>query len=321
MTEATADPITSPDTSPVTPSKRSLRLIGHGLAVAIGLAALVHVVSSVGAMRLLDLLANVGALALVLAALEVLVLALETTAARSLSGATAASSVRGAIVAFAATQVMPGGRIAGEIARIAHTRGEVGTMRAAHASMILQGTHVGAVVVALAAVALAIESDSATLAATLAGVATWNVGITAFFVLAPRSARSLAAVGARLGLDPKTLSPVTHIALDTHVRAAALVLLARGVHVMQAIAAVALVTHRLDARGGLVAEGLQLLSGAVGDAVPGQAGVLEGAFQTFGALVVSDDVAAAVAVAVLLRAVRLALLGPMWLGYLASRSR
>lgn len=239
-----------------------------------------------------------------LAVLELAAWGCEALAGARLSGASRRPAILGAAAAYAAAQVLPGGRALGELLRFAHAERPVG--ETAPAGLAMQGLGVALVPPVLALGLFVLPSSEALTALLLAAIA-WNVGLAAALLGAALGAPSLARLVSRaptLGPPPEARS----------LGAAALyVVLARSLGLVQAMVLVVALGGGLD--GGLGAACLQLLAASGGDAVPGQAGVLEA---TFGALgdVVLDDPRAAIAVPLVLRAVRLALLVPIGLVYL-----
>ena len=288
---------------------------GRATVALLGVVAFSYVVCSVGAGRLLDVAARAGMGILVLVALEVAILGLETHAAHTLSTADARDTLRGAIAAYTTALLVPGGRVAGEIARIARLRGASELGRTVHASLVIQAAHVASTVVALVVTLLWVPLP-ASLVAMASGVAAWNAGLSIALFATPRSSRAITMLATRVGVEGLRLASV-----EGRMRAITAVLLGRGLHWLQAAVAVALVTGRLDASAGAIAECLQVLAGAAGDAIPGQVGLLEAGFDTYGGLFDAHDLGAGVAIALLLRASRLALLGPLGLAWWTTRSR
>lgn len=302
-------------TSSLASQARSWAWLTRGAITLAGLIAFVYVISSVGAGRLLDVAARAGAGILVLVALELAILGLDAQAAQALAASSARATLRGAIASYATALLVPGGRVAGEIARVDQVREEAGLGRAVHASLVIQAAHVASTVVALV-VALLWVPLPASLVAIASGVAAWNAGLSIVLFATPRSGRAIARLAARVRAEGLRLASV-----EGRVRAVASVLAGRAVHVIQATVAVALVTGRLDAHAGAAAECLQVVAGAAGDAIPGQVGVVEAGFDTYGTLFDAHDLGTGVAIALLLRASRLALLGPLGLAWWLTRSR
>lgn len=290
-------------------------LLGQLLATTIASAAFVYVVSSVGVSRLFDTVARAGWGFLAIVALEAVALAFDTFAAKTLSRTSWPTAIRGATAAHVACQLLPGGRVSGELARVHQARHDVGIGRAAHASLFLQATHVASTVAALA-LALAVLEEPPAFLALASGVLAWNAGLACVLFAAPRSASALATIARRLGADVLVLHRV-----EGRARASILGVLARSAHVAQAALAVSLLIGRFDLEGGAAAETLQILAGSAGDAVPGQIGVLEATFDAFAATIDASDLHAAVGVALLLRTARLVLLAPLGLAWWMARKR
>jgi len=303
--------------TPLSDRARRARTALGVIALGLGLLALAHVVRAVGLSVLVRVVMGAGPLALGLALFELSMIALEALAARSLVDCTGPTTVRGAIPAYALGQVMPGWRVGGELARATLAARERGLGRATHTAIVLHGAHVACVALMLWLGALALRDEGA-LSALLAAGASWNLALAALFLAAPRSVRVMSLLAQRLDIAAPIDGPP---AWPVRARAAALIALSRVVHVAQAALALWLVTRPADARGALAVESLQLLASTAGDAVPGQAGVLEATFHAFAPLVSPADASLAVGVALLLRAARLGLLAPLAVAYWAAGHR
>jgi hypothetical protein len=227
--------------------------------------------------------------------------------------------IRSAFSAYAAAAFVPSGRFAGEVARALELAPHVGVARATFAGLALHGAHLvaAALVSMLACVALALSIDTP-LVPILAVSGGWTCALGALFLTGSR-------VRALRGLLRKPLAALAaghDVESDAQerpvvpVRAIGAQLVARLAQLVQAAVLLLAVDGAID--DALTAQGIQLVAGNVGDAMPGQAGVLEEGFRRFaGELELTT--ASAVSLALLLRAPRLMLAGGMALWLASSR--
>ena len=141
------------------------------LVLALALGAVVHVIRAVGLWTLVEVVLGAGPLALCLVLFELAMMVLEALAARALVATTGPTAARGAIVAYAHAQLMPGGRVLGEQAPATQVAQESGAGRATHAAVVVQGTYVACVACALALGALVLPDHDVLRALLAAGVA------------------------------------------------------------------------------------------------------------------------------------------------------
>jgi hypothetical protein len=274
----------------------------------------VHVVSVAGPRAVADAALAAIPILPVLALLETAAAALEARAAWLLGGGGRRSVLRGAIAAYASAQLLPGGRALGEALRAAHVAADVGAPRAAMTGLLAQGLSV-ALVPFVAALGLVVLPFEPVLAALLASALVWNAGLAAVLLLvAPRSPRLVRWLAPHAAASADVAAPRP----ESIARATAALVLARALRFAQA-ALVALTLASGGARAAVGVEILQLLAATAGDAVPGQAGVLEATFAAFSG-VISERTAAVLAIPLVLRAARLALLLPAAAIYGASRT-
>lgn len=275
---------------------RAVTRLRIALALALfaaGSATALYVASSVGLAALATAVERAGPVLVPLALLEIAAWLCETRAAWHVHGGSLRSTLAGASAAYGAAQLAPGGRALGEALRAAHA--EVDPRRAASAALALQGSNVALVplVLALGVAALGAGGRFGALASAAIG---WNVLLAAALLGLPRWPRLHGRFGA-------AAAPPGLLVLA---RATGWLSIARALQLLQALVLVQALVGA-GPRSALGALCLQLLSASAGDAVPGQAGVLEATFAGLGA-VITDDPATSVAVALTLRAVRLGLL-------------
>ncbi len=291
----------------------SKRLLGIVLGIG-GILVVIAVVRDVGAQALLDVLVLGAPWLPWLIALEVGAAALDALAIRVLHGERTEGAVhaRAALLATLSVHTLPGGRMLGEVLRASSIASGSGAgpeafVRSGAIALVGHGLHVLCVAVMASVAALAVDGP---LRWALALVAAWTLVLGTALVAAPRSLRLLRWLASRTGLT-KLADVVVLERIDGAPRALALSALSRLVHLIAAgVAVQAVLAAPSVIDGAIVGEALQLLAANVGDAVPGQAGVIEGTFRSLaGSLYPSThpEVAAraAVAVALLLRASRI----------------
>jgi hypothetical protein len=305
-----------------------------GLLAIVGTLALGLLIREVGVGQLLAALAAGASVVPLLVLLEIAGMALDALAIRALHGARGREIevrtwVRSTLVATFAAQTLPGGRVLGEVLRaslIAPRLAEGAStpaVRAASVALVGHGLHV--LVASGMASACAVMLDGP-LRWALAAVAAWTLALGTTLTCAPRSLPALRWIARRLQLtqlaDVSSVEPI-----DGLPRALGFSVLARLVHLTSAGVAVhAVLTASSPPMGALVSESLQLLAANVGDAVPGQAGVIEGTFRVFSdALYPSASptsaASAAVAVALLLRATRIGVAATAGVAYWLAPAR
>lgn len=221
----------------------------------------------------------------------------DVIALRSLHGPGIPAPVwaRSAATAYAAGALLPAGRVAGELARAAQIAPHAGGPRALAAASVLHATFLAASVIASLSCWAAVEriSPGSALGTLIAGNAVFHAVLAGMLFLGPRA-------GARLSGGP--------IDLGAPWAALAAMVIARVVQLLQCAALVLAAGGGIDLDGALVAEAIQLVAASLGDAIPGQAGVIEGAYRTFAPeLGLVGSLAGALTIALSLRATRLAL--------------
>jgi len=298
------------------------------LLATVGAFGLILLVGEVGFSALLDALAGGVTVVPLLLLLELSGMALDALASRALHGARGRDVdmrtwIRSSLIATFAAQTLPGGRVLGEALRasLIAPRLTAGTstsaVRSASVALVGQGLHVLAVSAMASIAALVVDGP---LRWALVAVAAWTLVLGTTLLWAPRQLRMLRWIARRLQLaqlaEASTLEPI-----DGLPQALAYSALARLLHLVSAGLAVhAVLAARSPVVGAVVSESLQLLAANVGDAVPGQAGVIEGTFRVFSEVLYplaspAAAASAAVAVALLLRATRIGVAATAGIAY------
>jgi hypothetical protein len=303
------------------------RGIGRGLLALAGLALVIHLVRAAGPDRVAHVMWQTRALLPVIVALELVQLTSDFVSLLLLLGdrsarVPAATWVRSSAVAYAMMILVPAGRAAGEVARATMLAPCVGAPAAATASTELQSSYVfangllsaiGCAVVAsvigprsplallLGANALLMFAFAGALIAVLWNVRTgrWLSGRLRRFAGTARDGRPALPAplepGARRRL-PWRAAIVCSISRLTQVAQYGVVL-----HAVGGIASV---------RGAFVAHGIHMVGSTLGDMLPNQVGVVDGAYQTFAAAIGFGGVPArALSIALVARTAQLLLAG------------
>jgi hypothetical protein len=305
--------------------KRVQRLVPVVLLLA-GALAVTLLVREAGLSAITAALAGAWPFFVGMVLLELATGALDALAVRSLHGAAGRRVplrvwVRSSALALTSAELLPGGRVLGEVARATALAPFVSAPRAAAVAVRAHGTYLvvtaAATFVCYAFVSL--DGTSPVLAGLLlfAGSVTGVLG--ALFLLGPRygrvgrwlgGPRNIGRwLGGRMGLSA-SFGPRFEDALREgpvlSVRSVSLYALSRAVHVFGSLLALLAVGAACTASLVFASEGIALVAANTGDTVPGQAGVLEGAYRLFApALGLGGAVAVALAAALLVRATRL----------------
>ncbi len=264
------------------------RVLVHAIAGVVGLAALAALVRGVGAAQLFGIVrALAGWLPLLIAVDAVRVVA-EAAATYSLSEPVRRRVPLGElcrvhIIGYAVSSIMPAGRAAGEAAKAAMLARFVGAPAAAAVGVANQanqmlGSALGAVPCVVAA--LWLTGFSLLTAVVAAFVLVTLAGVT-LFQLACRSRGVGGALLARFNRMAKATSAF-HDAIERIPIAQPAATAAALVHRAIAVLQLGILLWALGGRHGvgqaLLAQGVSLVGGAVGDLVPGQLGATDGAF-------------------------------------------
>jgi hypothetical protein len=287
------------------------------LLAALGVAVLVALVVEAGPALVFETLAATGAWVFALALFELAAATTDLLAVRAIAGRAGRVVptrvfIRSSLLAILSAQLLPGGRVLGEVARAASLAPHVGAARAAATAILTHGTYL----LAISLTALTGYAAVSTLAVEVPvfeGLLLWTSGFTlslgALFLAGPRFGRIGGFLGRRIGLLG-THGPRLDRALARAPVFAplpfSLFVAGRALHVAQSGALLVAVGDAWDAKRALVSESIQLVAANVGDTVPGQTGVVEAAYRAFGPeLGLIDAAALAVAMALLVRVARL----------------
>jgi hypothetical protein len=290
--EIQRDPLAWGVLAPLSVAKRhSLRLVARGLVAALALLAMIILVRRAGVGSFLAALRAALPWMPLLLLLEAQRIAADLVALRLLCGPDAArlplaAWIRLHLVTNAALVVMPGGRMISEGMKIERLRHVLGTGRA---------TAIVAVHHALTLVGVAVTSAAA-------GIAAWRLtGASALTAaLAAHTASCLLLAGAipvalrRASLPRPALTPGALLAKLAN----------RAAQVVQLVVLLHAVAGSPGLARALLAGGINLLGGAIGELSIAQLGCTEGAFVA-SAPALSLGVGSAVAVTSLVRAVQL----------------
>lgn len=282
------------------------KIWGSAALALIGSGAIALMLRHIGLGPIVAAFREVGPALWALVALELAVLGAEATASGVVLGVAPSRALwRGAIAAYVAALVLPAGRMAGELFRVAHL--DVPRGRAAMGILGIHGAHV--TVGALCALILGVVLSPAhpLLGGTVIACGAWTALIAVGLLAASRSLPVAQWLCRRMGLTFDVES--ARIDGRTLLRAGGWAAMARALHLAQAVVLARAMFEPADALAvGAVIEALQHVAGSVGDAVPGQAGVLEGTFGAFrAALGPHTDLGTALAAALVLRSARLGL--------------
>lgn len=279
----------------------------------LGVVVIVVLVRDVGPRRVLEILAGAGIFLPIIMLLEALWIGTDSLAMRSLlakSGARAPVRplVEATALGYAALVVLPAGRAGTEVVRAGILAPFAGGARVAACAAYTQASALlaNALVSVPCAVAIGLHLGSThelTLLCLGNGIATATLGTIILLTL--RGANLGERLGrwlmsqARRGADfDRALSALPRLP----VRAIAWCFVGRLGQVAQYALLVVAVGGALRPSTGLVALGIHLVGAALGDFVPNQAGVHEGAYRLFaGTLGFGDDPAKAVSIALVAR--------------------
>lgn len=290
-----------------------VKRIGRALLFVAGVTAVVLLVRSAGPDRVLRTLLDAGPWLPLIVLLECCFMGMDAVALRGMLGehgkrVPIAVWVRTAMMQYGVMQLLPAGRAGGEIARAAGLAPYVGgAARAAAAATRLQAaTMLGNTMISIpcyVAVALAASATS-----PLGWAVLINAVITAVIgtvlILAARRSKLGAWLGARVGalashgpsFDAalRQETPWTPAVIATTV--------GRSFQTVQYGIILLAVGGALTPVSALVAQGIHLVGAGMGDMVPNQAGITEGAYTLFApALGLEGQLAKAIGIALLAR--------------------
>jgi hypothetical protein len=261
------------------------------LLVIAGITAVVLLVRSAGAERVLQTLLQAGVWLPVIASLEAAFMSMDVVALRGLLGdkgraVPLAAWVRTALLQYGVMQLLPAGRAGGEVARAAALAPYVGGVRAAAAATRLQAaTMLGNTAISLpcwVAVALVAGPQAALAWAVLVNALITGLVGSALIVTARRS-----TLGFWLGRRIRVLAshgPSFDEALRDQVPWGAAIVatsVGRAFQTVQYGVILVAVGGTLTVESALVAQGIHLVGAGLGDLVPNQVGITEGAYALF----------------------------------------
>ena len=292
--------------------RRVLKSVGRGLLFVFGVAAVVALVHEAGPDAVLRTLLEAGIYLPFVLLLEVAFMSLDVVALRSFLGERAQSVpvlvwLRTAMVAYGVMILLPAGRAGGEVARATGLAPYVGPSHAAALATRLQAaTLLGNTLISLPAwLAVAFSVSFATPLAWMVlvnGLGTALIGGAIVFA----SRRS--SVGGFLAKRIRAFAlhgEEFDVALRDEVawtRPIMATFLGRVLQAVQYGIILAAVGGRLTPVSALVAQGIHLVGAGLGDLVPNQVGITEGAYRLFApALGLENAPARAIGIALVAR--------------------
>jgi len=292
--------------------------LARALLATAGLALIVYLVRGAGPDRVARVMWGAGSWLPVILALEILQMSSDVVVLRMLFGDAAsaippATWVRSSAVAYAMMILVPAGRVAGEVTRAALLSGHVGAPRAATASTQLQSAYLfanGALSGAACAVVFLVLGPHSTLALLLGGNALFMTAISAGLLAIlwhGRAGRWLEALRRRFAraVGPAVAPEPAH---ERRVpwREALVCTASRVAQVVQYAVILRAVGGVVTVRSAFVAHGIHLVGATLGDMIPNQLGVLDGAYRAFaGDLGFHDDPARALSIAFIVHVAQL----------------
>ncbi len=226
-----------------------------------------------------------------------------------------------ALACYAAMTILPAGRAAGEATRAATLAPAIGATHAAAVCARLQvAVLAGNAIVSLAGAAVLALCGRpwSVLGAALAANGVVCGALATALLLVVRNANVARWLRRRFARLVDRYATTDHAPPPTSalVRAIAACALRAGVQTFQYGVVVVAVGGAASPLNALTAQAIHLVGAAVGDAIPGQVGALEGAYRTFAeTLGLANDPARALSIALAVRLAQLALAG---LGVLVS---
>jgi len=298
--------------------RATLRSILRGLVALAGLALVVYLVRAAGPHRVALVMWQARALLPVIVALELVQLTSDLVSLRLLLGdrsaqLPAATWVRSSAVAYAMMVLVPAGRAAGEVARATLVARYVGAPAAATAGTELQSSYVFASGLASAiecAVAASVIGPRSPLVLLLGANAVVMFVFAGTFIAVLWNARIGRWMGGMLRRFAITAADGPSPARRLPWRAAIVCSVGRLTQVAQYGVILHAVGGIASVRGTFLAHGIHLIGSTLGDILPNQVGVVDGAYQTFAAAIGFADVPArALSVALVARTAQLLLAG------------
>jgi hypothetical protein len=303
--------------APWRPSWSLLARVVVGLA---GLALVAYLVTKAGPARVGAVILQAGPWLPVVVALELLQASMDFFALRSIlrerwRQIPPATWVRASAIAYAMMILLPAGRAAGEVTRATLFSRYIGTPRAATTSTCLQAAYLSANGVLSLAACLVVASRfgvRSPLALLLAGNVVFQAIVTSGLLAILRAARIgkwLDRVRRRFVPGAKESPP-----LDPEERrripwrAALVCSMGRAAQVVQYGVILHAVGGFLTVRNAFITHGIHLVGATLGDMMPNQLGVTDGAYRAFASdLGFADQPARALSIAFVVRIAQLSL--------------
>jgi len=316
-------------------TRATLPRIARGVLALAGLALVIHLVRAAGPDRVAHVLWQAGTLLPAIVALELVQPASDLLSLRLLLGERSArlpvaTWARSSSVAYAMMVLLPAGRAAGEVARAALVARHVGAPAAATASTELQASYllsnglVSAIEGAVAASFLGTRSPLVLLLGANTLVMFAVAGALVAILWNARLGRWLDDALRRLTFGHRERAPATRESV--RVNAAATqpqtsprrlpwrAVIVCSVSRMTQVAQYGVILHAVGGiatvRSALVAHGIHIVGSTLGDVLPNQIGIVDGAYHTFaGALGFGGLAARALSIALIARTAQLLLAG------------
>lgn len=295
-----------------TPRARLLRNVLRAALFALGVTAVVLLIRAAGPEAVLDTLLRAGVWLPVIVALEIGFIAMDVLALRSLAGRRAADVpratwARSALLAYGIMVLLPAGRAGGEIARAASLGTHIGGARAvAMATRLQAATLLANAIISIpcwAAVALASHVLEPLAWLVLGnGIATGVLG--GAIILASRRSRVGGWLGGRIAALASHGASFDEALRDGTPWTPAILWCSLG-RVLQAVqygVILLAVGGTLTVTSAFVSQGIHLVGAGLGDMVPNQVGITEGAYRLFAdTLGLGDEPARAIGIALVAR--------------------
>ncbi len=304
------------------PGSPRARALGRLLLAAVGLTLIVYLVHGAGAGRVARVLWQAGPWLPAIVTLEIVQILSDVLALRSLipngsPDVPPATWLRSSAVAYAMMILLPAGRAAGEVARATLIARHIGAPRAARASTQLQAAYLVANAVA-SATAFAGVASGAGFRTALAALLAINTTIMTLGAAALLAALSDARVGRWLDSLRRRLTRDEGIPVSVDsaarrapsLRALATCCAGRGAQLAQYGIILTAIGGAPTVQGALTAHGIHLVGATLGDALPNQLGVVDGAYRAFAPMLgLSHAPERALSIAFLAHAAQLTLAG------------
>jgi hypothetical protein len=267
--------------------------LGRVLLGAVGLGLVAYLVRGAGVDRVALVLLQAGPWLPAIVALECAQVASDVLALRFLlprggRDVPPATWLRSSAVAYAMMVLLPAGRASGEVARATLIARHVGASRAALASTQLQAAYLLANAVASVSACVAVASRLG-LRTPLAVLLAANAAIMALSAAALLAVLWDARVGRwleklrrrlhRAAREPRMFDDPARWHLDA--RAVAACIAGRAAQLVQYGVILVAIGGAATVHGALAAHGIHLVGATLGDALPNQLGIVDGAYRAF----------------------------------------